>query len=140
MAVSHTVLSAVFSDESPDYRFPSEPNSGDTVHIRLRVARDSAERVILLFESLTVGTMMVKVQSDDFFDYFEAGIICSESEVIYRFLIECPDGTTISYDKSGVRADEHNTPDFNPAYAFRFIPGFHVPDWAKALILARLRE
>ena len=47
MAVSHTVLSAVFSDESPDYRFPSEPDSGDTVRIRLRVARDSAERVIL---------------------------------------------------------------------------------------------
>lgn len=134
MAVSHTVLSAVFSDESPNYRFPSEPNSGDTVRIRLRVARDSAERVILLFESLTVGTMMFKVRSDAFFDYYEAGIICSESEVIYRFLIECPDGTKIAFDKSGVRADEHNTPDFNPAYAFRFIPGFHVPDWAKGAV------
>ena len=134
MAVSHTVLSAVFSDESPIYRFPSEPNNGDTVRIRLRVARDSAERVILLFESLTVGTMMFKVRSDAFFDYYEAGIICSESEVIYRFLIECPDGTKIAFDKSGVRADEHNTPDFNPAYAFRFIPGFHVPDWAKGAV------
>ena len=48
MAVSHNVLSAVFSDESPSYRFPSEPDSGDTVRIRLRVAKDSAERVILL--------------------------------------------------------------------------------------------
>ena len=134
MAVSHTILSAVFSDESPDYRFPSEPNSGDTVHIRLRVARDSAERVILLFESLTVGTMMVKVKSDDFFDYYEAGVICSETEVIYRFRIDCPDGTKIAYDKSGARADEHNIPDFNPAYAFRFIPGFHVPDWAKGAV------
>ncbi len=134
MAVSHTVLSAVFSDESPNYRFPSEPNSGDTVRIRLRVARDSAERVVLLFESLTVGTMMFKVRSDEFFDYYEAGIICSESEVIYRFLIECPDGTKIAFDKSGVRADEHNTPDFNPAYAFRFIPGFHVPGWAKGAV------
>ncbi len=134
MAVSQTVLSAVFSDESPHYRFPSEPNSGDTVRIRLRVAKDSAERVILLFESLTVGTMMVKVKSDDFFDWYEAGIICSESEVIYRFLIECPDGAKIAFDKSGVRADDHRTPDFNPAYAFRFIPGFHVPDWAKGAI------
>lgn len=134
MAVSHTVLSAVFSDESPNYRFPSEPNSGDTVRIRLRVARDSAERVVLLFESLTVGTMMFKVRSDEFFDYYEAGIICSESEVLYRFLIECPDGTKIAFDKSGVRADEHNTPDFNPAYAFRFIPGFHVPGWAKGAV------
>ena len=134
MAVSQTVLSAVFSDESPNYRFPSEPDTGDTVRIRLRVARDSAERVILLFESLTVGTMMVKVKSDEFFDYYEAGIICNESEVIYRFLIDCPDGTKIAFDKSGVRADEHNIPDFNPAYAFRFIPGFHVPDWAKGAV------
>ena len=134
MAVSHTVLSAVFSDESPEYRYPSEPNSGDTVRIRLRVARNSAERVILLYESLTVGTMMFKIRSDEFFDYYEAGIICNETEVIYRFLIECPDGTKIAYDKSGVRADEHSTPDFNPAYAFRFIPGFHVPDWAKGAV------
>ena len=77
MAVSHSVLSAVFSDESPDYRFPSEPDVDDSVRIRLRVAKDSAERVILLFESMTVGTMMNKTKSDDFFDYYEAGIICS---------------------------------------------------------------
>lgn len=134
MAVSHTVLSAVFSDESPDYRFPSEPDSGDTVRIRLRVAKGSAERVILLFESLTVGTVMEKEKSDDYFDYYTAGIICSETEVIYRFLIECPDGAKIAYDKNGVRADEHNIPDFNPAYAFRFMPGFHVPDWAKGAV------
>ncbi len=134
MAVSHTVLSAVFSDESPYYRFPSEPDSGDTVRIRLRVARGSAERVMLLFESLTVGTMMNKIKSDEFFDWYEAGIICSENEVIYRFLIECPDGAKIAYDKSGVRYDEHNTPDYNSAYAFRFIPDFHVPDWAKGAV------
>ena len=134
MAVSQSVLSAVFSDETPDYRFPSEPDRGDTVSIRLRVAKDSALRVILLFESLTVGTLMVKTRCDDFFDFYEAGIICSDSEVIYRFLIECPDGTKIAYDKSGARAGEHNTPDFNPAYAFRFIPGFHVPDWAKGAV------
>ena len=134
MPVSHAVLSAVFSDESPNYRFPSEPDSGDTVTIRLRVAKDSAERVMLLFDPLTVGTMMVKVRSDDYFDYYEAGIVCNENEVIYRFLIECPDGTKISFDKSGAHADDHNIPDHNPAYAFRFIPGFHVPDWAKGAV------
>lgn len=78
--------------------------------------------------------MMYKIRSDEFFDYYEAGIICNENEVIYRFLIECPDGTRIAYDKCGVRADEHQIPDYNPAYAFRFIPGFHVPDWAKGAV------
>ena len=67
MSVSHSVLSAVFSDESPAYRFPSEPNPGDTVTVRIRVEKDSARRVILLMESLTVGTLMVRVMSDEFF-------------------------------------------------------------------------
>ena len=53
MAVSHSALSAVFSDETPVYRFPSEPDQGDTVRIRLRVEKGSASRVVLLFESLT---------------------------------------------------------------------------------------
>ena len=134
MAINHTILSAVFSDETSHYRFPSEPDTGESVTIRLRVAKDSAERVILLLDSLTVGTLMVKARSDEYFDFYEAGIICSDTEVIYRFLIECPDGTKIAYDKIGARADEHKMPDYNPAYAFRFIPGFHVPDWAKGAV------
>ena len=48
MAVSQTVLSAVFSDESPIYRFPSEPDPGDSVKIRMRVAKDSAKRVLTI--------------------------------------------------------------------------------------------
>ena len=138
MPVSQSILSAVFSDESPVYRFPSEPDPGDTVAIRIRVAKDSASRVILLLESLTVGMLMVKAKSDEFFDYFEAGLFCNETEVSYRFLIECPDGTRIAYDKNGVRADEHNVPDFHPAYAFRFIPGFHVPAWAKGAVMYQI--
>ena len=66
MAVNQSVLSAVFSDETPHYRFPAEPDSGDTVTIRIRVAKGSAERVVLLFESLTVGTTMNLKSSDDF--------------------------------------------------------------------------
>ena len=52
MSVSQTVLSAVFSDESPIYRFPSEPDPGDSVTIRMRVARGSAKRVVILFEKI----------------------------------------------------------------------------------------
>ena len=68
MSVSHSVLSAVFSDESPAYRFPSEPNPGDTVMIRIRVEKGSAQRIILLTDSLTVGSLMIKSDSDEFFD------------------------------------------------------------------------
>ena len=134
MSVSHTVLSAVFSDETPFYRSPAEPNPGDTVMIRLRVARGSASRVTVLFDSLTVGTLMQLARSDDYFDYYETGLVCSEAEIMYRFLIECPDGTRIAFDKNGARASEHDMPAYDPVYAFRFIPGFHVPEWAKGAV------
>ena len=134
MSLSHAVLSAVFSDETPHYRFPSEPDPGDTVVIRIRVAKGSAKRVILLFEQLTIGALMRRVHSDEHFEYYEAGLVCSESEVMYRFLIETTEGPKIAYDKVGARQDDREVPDFNPAYAFRFVPGFHVPDWAKGAV------
>ena len=134
MSVSQTVLSAVFSDESPIYRFPSEPDPGDSVTIRMRVARGSAKRVVILFESLIVGAQMRKTLSDDFFDYYDASLVCNDAEVMYRFLIECTDGSRIAYDKCGARVEEGTQLDFNPAYAFRFIPGFHVPGWAKGAV------
>ena len=58
MSVSQSVLSAVFSDESPLFRFPCEPDPGDSVTVRIRVAKDSASRVILLSDSLTFGSLM----------------------------------------------------------------------------------
>lgn len=135
MSVPSHVLSAVYSDETPVYRFPSEPDSGDSVTIRLRVAKDSALRVILLMESLSVGSLMVRVRSDDFFDYYETGIVCDDAEVIYRFLIEAENGVRIAYDKNGPRAREDGSmPDYSPVYAFRFKPGFHVPAWAKGAV------
>ena len=141
MSVSHTVLSAVFSDESPAYRFPSEPDPGDSVAIRIRVAKDSARRIIVLFDSLTVGTLMVKTRSDDFFDYYEAGLVCSGEEIIYRFLIDCPDGTRIAYDKcgpggrkqdagiqSGLRLPLHSRlPCSRLGKGRRAVPDFHGP-------------
>ena len=134
MSVDPHILSAVYSDETPSYRFPSEPDRGDTVTVRLRTAKDCAARVVVLFESLNVGAMMVKTRSDKYFDYFETGIVCNDSEVIYRFLIECKDGIRIAFDKNGCRWTETGFPEFNLAYAFRFTPGFHVPAWAKGAV------
>ena len=135
MSVPSHILSAIFSDDTPFYRSPSEPDPGDSVTIRLRVARGSALRVVLLLESLEVGTLMVKTRSDAFFDFYEAGIVCDHTRVLYRFLIEGRNGLRIAYDRNGCRVTEDGSmPDFNPAYAFRFQPGFHVPDWAKGAV------
>ena len=135
MSVPSHLLSAVFSDETPAYRFPSEPDPGDSVIIRLRVAKGSARRVVLLLESLEVGALMRRARSDEFFDYYEAGIVCDDAEVMYRFLIEGEDSLRIAYDKNGVRyTEDGRQPDFSSAYAFRFKPGFHIPAWAHGAV------
>ena len=134
MSVDSFVLSAVYTDETPLFRFPSEPDPGDNITIRLRVAKDSASRIIVLFDTLTVGTLMAKARSDEFFDYYEISIVCNHQEIIYRFLIETVEGISIAYDKVGPRVVDYHCPDFNPIYAFRFIPGFHVPAWAKGAV------
>ena len=135
MSVPAHLLSAIFSDESPAYRFPSEPDPGDSVTIRLRVSKGSAKRVVLLLDSLEVGSLMMKTKSDEFFDYYEAGIVCENEEVLYRFLIEGEGKLRIAYDKAGARYTEGGElPAYNIAYAFRFYPGFHVPSWAKGSV------
>ena len=135
MSVSSHILSAIFSDETPAYRFPAEPDPGESVTIRLRVSKGSAKRVVLMMNSLQVGALMVKTCSDVFFDYYQVGIVCEESPIIYRFLIEGENNLKIAYDKNGCRyTEDGRMPEFNTAYAFRFQPGFHVPAWAKGAV------
>ena len=134
MSLSESVLSAIYSDETPLFRFPAEPDPGQTFTVHLRVAKDSASRVIVLSDSLKVGTLMAKARSDEFFDYYETSLVCNNSEITYRFMIETVDGAFIAYDKVGPRIADMHHPDFNPIYAFRFIPGFHVPAWAKGAV------
>jgi len=134
VSLSLTLLSSLFSDDTPSYRSPSEPNPGDSVAIRLRAAKGEVQRALLLFDTTAMGCLMTRVRSDDFFDVFESSIFCTDQEVIYRFLVEFKDGTCAAYDKSGARTVDSRNPGFNPAYAFRFIPGFHVPDWSKGAV------
>ena len=44
MSAIQSLLSAIFSDETPFFRFPSEPDPGQTVTVRLRVAKGSSSR------------------------------------------------------------------------------------------------
>ena len=113
---------------------PSEPDPGDAVRIRLRAAKNSVSRAVLFFDAQAAGTLMTLSRSDDFFDYYDVSIVCSQDEVRYHFLVETPGGAAIAYDKSGPRVVDVRRPDFNPAFAFRFIPGFHVPAWSKGAL------
>lgn len=123
------ILSSVFSDETADYRTPPEPDAGDTVRVRIRLLGAAADRVCLKLEGSAPSILMTKVDDDGLFDWFEAALVCADTEVAYSFEIETAFGT-VTYDRTGARIASET----NRLFPFRFRPGFHVPKWAKGAI------
>ena len=127
------LIGSIFSDETPLFRTPAEPDPGDTVAIRLRIQKDVYVQVTLLVGYPTVIIPMKKCRSDQSFDWYEATLECKdEKPVFYSFLIE-RDGSFIHYWKTGYNLTD-SVPFPDPAHAFRIQPGFHVPDWSKGAI------
>ena len=132
MHENEKILAAIFSDETVDYRCPSEPDFGDTVTVRIRTLKNSAIRVMLHVFGSELAILMKKTVSGDVFEWYEAQIVCIRKEVEYCFLLECSD-MNILYDKTGTHLLE-NSKVPEREYAFRFTPGFHVPEWAKGAV------
>ncbi|MDO5444148.1 MAG: glycoside hydrolase family 13 protein [Eubacteriales bacterium] len=132
MLENEKILAAIFSDETVDYRCPSEPDFGDTVTIRIRTLKDSARRVMLYVFGSELAILMKKTVTGNVFDWYEGQIVSIRKEVEYCFFLECAD-MNILYDKTGAHlTDGRKLPE--RAYAFRFTPGFHVPAWAKGAV------
>lgn len=131
LIIPESVLMSVFSDDTELFRSPSEPDCGDTVTIRLRIAHGSAKRAMLVTPEPSMAVVMNFVRSDGYFDWYETSIVCADTEVRYYFRIETEDGCIVC-DRRGARAAE-NEGD-TPTSAFGFTPGFHVPDWSKGAL------
>ena len=126
------VLNSIFSDETEEFRSPSEPNPGDTVSIRIRIRKGIAKRIMLLIMRPEMALLMHLCNTNEFFDTYQAEIVCLNNKVSYIFLIEAND-CYIAFEKTGARVlakDERP----NASYAFCFTPGFHVPEWAKGAV------
>lgn len=126
------LLSSVFHDGTALFRQPAEPEAGDRVALRLRVQRGTEARVTLLRGFPAEHMPMARTRSDACFDWYEVGLVCPEEALCYSFLVEWQ-GRLIHYDRLGARwVDCPPSPD--PAGAFRVIPGFRVPEWAKGAV------
>ena len=127
------LLSSIFSDETPLFRTPAEPEPGDQVHIRLRIQKDAEAQVTLLSGYPAQIINMTLCGSDALFDWYETVLPCPGcATVFYSFLIAWR-GKYIHYLRTGaVYADSVPFPD--PAHSFRMYPGFHVPEWAKGAV------
>ena len=122
--------SALFSDETADYRSPVEPEKGETVTIRFRTAAGEGCRVYLVLRG-EEEEYELELHRGEIFDVYETALSLSEEPVFYCFRLE--KGTELLW-YSRIGASE--TADWD--CAFRITPGFHTPDWAKGAIMYQI--
>ncbi|MCM1125378.1 MAG: glycoside hydrolase family 13 protein [Lachnospiraceae bacterium] len=120
---------ALFSDTTEDYVSPSEPNPYSKIVIRFRAELNNIDRVFMVNKGIRY--LMTKESHDDYFDYFDCEAEVEEEEFCYHFEVQVGRISCI-YDSRGVAKEAL------PEYAFRIIPGFKTPKWAKGAVMYQI--
>lgn len=120
---------ALFSDTTENYVMPSQPSPYDIVKIRFRTALNNVDRVFLVHNGQKY--LMVKVESDESFDYYEYEQQLDNEKFTYYFQIELG-YLTGYYDTRGL------VRNINEYYNFVILPGFKTPDWAKGAVMYQI--
>ena len=116
---------AIFSDMTGEYVIPSEVNAGEVVKIRIRTLHGTVSNINLVAGDQTIAMSLGKGGNNKHgFDYYEAAYTMTESELSYYFMLSM-DGENYVYDRRGLSMETDDR------FAFRIIPGFVTPDWAK---------
>ena len=120
---------AVYSDETIYYRTPFEPEKGDDVTIRIRTARHNVDEIYLIS-----GAMREKMHiafSSEGFDYYEITLPSVKDRLLYYFEINSG-AVKCYYNKLGI------TRDLAERNAFRIVPGFSTPEWARGAVMYQI--
>ena len=120
---------ALFSDTTENYISPAEPSAYDELTIRFRCARNNIDRVF--FVSKGEKHMMLKTESDEYFDYYSHKEQLENEKLSYYFEIRAGK-IDCFYDMRGV------VKDIDPHYHFQVIPGFKTPSWAKGAVFYQI--
>lgn len=120
---------AIFCDETFGYVMPPEPAPGELVTLRFRTAKDDVTRVSLW--TRTGNYPMEKEGSNGEFDYYMIRWRLGERTFSYCFEIQC-EGEIYYYNRYGLMREVIDN------YAFRIIPGFSTPDWAKGAVMYQI--
>ncbi len=120
---------AVFSDESSNFRTPSEPKVGEDISIRIRTLKNNVDAVY--FISGAQRTEMAVTETKGGFDYYEITLPVEEKTIYYYFEL-CVGEMICYYNKLGI------TKDLNQRYAFRVIPNYSTPEWAKGAVMYQI--
>ena len=114
---------ALFTDETENFRFPTEPLEGDDVYLRFRTARDNVDYVYYIEDGSRKEAVMEKSDSDGLFDYYEYKITVGRERISYSFKV-VKGSEACYYNRLGATMDNQE------CFHFRIAPGFSTPDWA----------
>ena len=120
---------AVHSDETEYYRTPFEPKSGDTVTVRIRTAANNVDAV--WFISGAVRERMTLDKTRDGFDYYSYSFTMGKELFFYYFELNVGP-LVLYYNKFGI------TRDLADRNAFRIMPGFSTPAWARGAVMYQI--
>lgn len=124
--------SALFSDETVDYKYPYAPKAGDTVTIRLRTLKNDVLKVHVCFGGHRHEMLKEGTDDSGTFDFYRHEFVCpDEREVSYYFQIN-DDDDLVYYNRLGPVTNNQEE------YNFSFFPGFDVPDWAKGRVFYQI--
>ena len=120
---------ALFCDGTGDYVIPPEPSENEKIVLRFRTAHNDVEEVNILTGGRSHA--MWKTCSMGEFDYYE--IVCQLGRDPFEYAFEIKKGDQICfYNRCGVCEHEE------PYYAFRIVPGFSTPEWAKGAVMYQI--
>ncbi len=116
---------ALFADGTAEYIQMFEKK----VRLRFRTGKNNVSKVYLWVGTERVP--MTRVESSGLFDYYQAEVTYSEEGFKYYF--EVTSGKlSLYYNKRGVHCEHQDY------YDFKFVPGFHTPDWAKGAVFYQI--
>ena len=127
----HLNREALFAAETRDYRWPEEPDPGESVLLRFRTLKGNADHVFLGVHSRDTIQEIRKVESDELFDYYSGSIEVGKETVRYYFQV-VSGGEVCYYNRLGATLDN------SESFGFCITPGFHTPEWAKGAIMYQI--
>lgn len=123
-------LDALFTDETINFRIPSEVEYGQSVKIKFRTAKNDVDNVYIYCNNKKYVMDKIEV-NDDIFDFYQFNIESLKENIEYYFVVENDNGE-LFYNKRGAYTDL----DSNLNY--KIFLDFKTPDWAKGAVIYQI--
>ena len=122
---------AIFTDSSPNYQIPDEPEPFSRVTLRIRVAVDDVDEVVAVVSGKPHYMKKNEALRTEYFDFYETEINVDMERVTYYYQITKGE-ETVYFNRQG------DVDRFDPYFHYSIFPGFHTPKWAKGAVMYQI--